>query len=42
MLADAARSRSRHVYAIRCASHYHMHRLVRVLAERDHPLINVF
>jgi radical SAM superfamily enzyme YgiQ (UPF0313 family) len=30
------------LYAIRCASHYHMHRLVRVLAERDHPLVNVF
>ena len=30
------------VYAVKCAIHYHMHRLVQVLATRDRPLINVF
>lgn len=30
------------VYAIKCAIHYHMHQMVRMLAARDRPLVNTF
>jgi radical SAM superfamily enzyme YgiQ (UPF0313 family) len=30
------------VYAINCAIHYHMHRLVRALEARDHAVLNTF
>jgi radical SAM superfamily enzyme YgiQ (UPF0313 family) len=30
------------VYAIKCAIHFHMHRLVQVLAARERPMVNTF
>jgi radical SAM superfamily enzyme YgiQ (UPF0313 family) len=30
------------IYALRCAIHYHMHRLVESLSARDRPLVNTF
>jgi radical SAM superfamily enzyme YgiQ (UPF0313 family) len=30
------------VYALKCAVHYHMHRLTRTLEERDRPLVNTY
>lgn len=30
------------IYAVRCAIHFHMHRLVEHLSARDRPLINTF
>jgi hypothetical protein len=42
MLSDAARSVVAMLYAIRCASHYHITDWSAMLAERDQPLVNVF
>jgi radical SAM superfamily enzyme YgiQ (UPF0313 family) len=30
------------IYAIKCAIHFHMHELIRVLVARDRPLLNTF
>ena len=30
------------VYAMKCAAHYHMHKLAGMLEMRDHPLVNSF
>jgi hypothetical protein len=33
---------STRAYAIKCAVHYHMHRMVGSLAKRDQPIVNTF
>ncbi len=30
------------IYVLRCATHYHLHRLVLALTARDRPLVNTF
>jgi hypothetical protein len=30
------------IYVLRCATHYHPHRLVLALTARDRPLVNTF
>ena len=30
------------IYVLRCATHYHLHRLVLALSARDRPLVNTF
>jgi hypothetical protein len=38
----ASPQRQRHAYAIKCAIHFHMHQLVRVLAAGERSMVNTF